>query len=155
MAFPRIEIYQRARPLTGDEDFIISQGNVLRKTSTASVVALANAGVTSFGGTPLTLAAGTPVGVGPTGALIACSAANVASLPFVGFFVDGDTNDVRTAGIFTTSGLTAGAAYYIGLLGGITSTAPHTQGCGVQRIGTAVSATELYIQPGIVVISAG
>ena len=37
MAFPRIEIYARARPLTGDEDVVVSQGGVLRKASTNQI----------------------------------------------------------------------------------------------------------------------
>jgi hypothetical protein len=41
MAFPRIEIYPRSRPLEGDEDLVISQGGVLRKTSTQEIADLA------------------------------------------------------------------------------------------------------------------
>ena len=41
MAFPRIEIYARARPLEGDEDLVVSQGGVLRKTSTQEIADLA------------------------------------------------------------------------------------------------------------------
>jgi len=46
MAFPRIEIYPRAhQPLVGDEDMVISQGGVLRKTNAQSVADLAAQGV--------------------------------------------------------------------------------------------------------------
>ena len=41
MAFPRIEIYPRARPLEGDEDLVVSQGGVLRKASTQEIADLA------------------------------------------------------------------------------------------------------------------
>lgn len=41
MAFPRIEIYPRSRSLEGDEDLVISQGGVLRKTSTQEIADLA------------------------------------------------------------------------------------------------------------------
>ena len=157
MAFPRIEIYPRAQqPLTGDEDFVVSQGGVLRKTNTKSVVTLANAGVTSFGGSTVSLPIGTPVGVGASGALVECKASDGINMPyFVGFFLDTATNDVRTQGIYTTTGLTAGSSYFIADDGGITSTPPNTLNYAIQRIGVAVSSTELYLQPGIVVLSAG
>jgi hypothetical protein len=157
MAFPRIEIYPRAQqPLRGDEDFVVSQGGVLRKTSTASVAVLAQVGVTPFGGTPVSLPVGTAVGVGPTGALIECKASDGINMPsFVGFFLDSPTNDVRTQGIYTIPGLTAGASYFIADDGGITNTAPSTLNYAIQRIGVAISATELFLQPGIVVLSAG
>ena len=157
MAFPRIEIYPRAQqPLTGNEDFVVSQGGVLRKTSTASVVTLANGGVTPFGGAVVSLPVGTAVGVGPTGALIECKASDGVNMPsFVGFFLDSSTNDVRTQGIYTTVGLTAGASYFIDDDGGITSTPPSTLNYAIQRIGVAISTTQLFIQPGIVVLSAG
>lgn len=42
MAFPRIEIYPRAhQPLVGDEDMVVSQGGVLRKTDAQSIADLA------------------------------------------------------------------------------------------------------------------
>ena len=42
MAFPRIEIYPRAhQPLVGDEDMVVSQGGVLRKTNAQSIANLA------------------------------------------------------------------------------------------------------------------
>jgi len=157
MAFPRIEIYARARePLTGDEDFVVSQGGVLRKTSTKSVAILAKAGIVPFSGAVSTLPVGTAVGVGPTGALIECKASDGAAMPsFVGFFLDSSTNDVRTQGIYTTTGLTAGSSYFIADDGGITVTAPTTLNYAIQRVGVAISSTELFLQPGIVVLSAG
>ena len=51
MAFPRIEIYPRARqPLEGDEDLVVSQGGVLRKTSTQSIADLSTGGVVELAG---------------------------------------------------------------------------------------------------------
>ena len=159
MAFPRIEIYPRAQqPLTGDEDFVVSQGGVLRKTSTASVATLANVGLTAFGGTASTLPLNTPVAIGPDGTLVAARADTpTTNLPFVGFLVDAETNDVRTSGLWTdsTAPFTAGATYYVGTAGGITATPPGSVGLGVQVVGKAISSTQLFIQPGIVVISAG
>jgi hypothetical protein len=158
MAFPRIEIYPRAhQPLTGDEDFVVSQGGVLRKTSTNSVAILAKAGIVPFGGPTVNpLPTGTAVGVGPTGALIECKASDGVNMPsFVGFFLDSETNDVRTQGIYTTTGLTAGSSYFIADDGGITVTAPTTLNYAIQRVGVAISSTELFLQPGIVVLSAG
>lgn len=157
MAFPRIEIYPRAAPLTGGEDFVVSQGGVLRKTSTASVVELTNVGVTQFLGTPAVIDPKMPVAIGPSGMLIPARADNPNNaLPFVGFFIGNSTNDVRTSGLWTdlTAPFTPGATYYVGLSGGLTDTAPTTPGAGVQVIGKAVSATQLFIQPGTVIINA-
>ena len=161
MAFPRIEIYARARALTGDEDVVVSQGGVLRKASTGAIAALAGGGgggdgTTTFGGTASTLAVGTPVGIGPSGALVACKASDGMSMPsFIGFLLDPATNKVQTETLFTTSGLTAGASYFVGNSGGITNTAPTTSGYAVQRIGAAFSTTKLFLQPGLIVISDG
>lgn len=157
MAFPRIEIYPRAAPLTGEEDFVVSQGGVLRKTSTASVVDLTNVGVTQFLGVPAVITPKTPVAIGPLGTLIPARADDPTNaLPFVGFFIGNSTNEVRTSGLWTdlTAPFTAGATYYVGLSGGYTTTAPSTPGAGVQVIGRAVSATQLFIQPGVIVINA-
>jgi hypothetical protein len=161
MAFPRIEIYARARALTGDEDLVVSQGGVLRKTSTDSIAALAGGGgggdgTTTFGGTPSILPVGTAVGIGPSGALIACRASDGMSMPsFVGFLLDQATNKVQTQSLFVTSGLTAGDDYFVGVSGGVTATAPTTPGYAVQRVGAAYSTTRLFVQPGLIVIADG
>jgi hypothetical protein len=161
MAFPRIEIYARARePLTGDEDLVVSQGGVLRKTSTESIAALATGGggdgTTTFGGTASALAVGTAVGIGPSGALVECKASDGMSMPsFIGFLLDPATNKVQTQSVFTTSGLTAGASYFVGNSGSITATAPTTSGYAVQRVGAAYSTTKLFLQPGLIVIADG
>jgi hypothetical protein len=155
MAFPRIEIYPRARPLTGDEDFVVSQGGVLRKTSTDSISTFT--GLLHFpaaSAPTTTLANGTPVGVDSSGHLVKCDAGVPATLPFVGFYLDGPLVDVKTTGIYETTGLTPGAPYYVAIGGGITATAPAPGGAAVQRIGVALTATQLFIQPGIVVINA-
>jgi hypothetical protein len=158
MAFPRIEIYARAQPLTGEEDFVVSQGGVLRKTSTASVVELTNVGVTQFLGVPSIIAPKTPVAIGTAGTLVPARADTpTTNLPFVGFFIGNSTNEVRTSGLWTdlTASFIPGATYYVGLSGGITETPPGSVGVGVQVVGRAVSSTQLFIQPSIVVISAG
>ena len=161
MAFPRIEIYARARALTGDEDLVVSQGGVLRKASTGAIAALAGGGgggdgTTTFGGTASALAVGTPVGIGPSGALVECKASDGMSMPsFIGFLLDPATNKVQTESLFTTSGLTAGASYFVDNSGGITTTAPTTSGYAVQRIGAAFSTTKLFLQPGLIVITDG
>jgi len=158
MAFPRIEIYARAHPLTGEEDFVVSQGGVLRKTSTASVVELTNVGVTQFLGVPSLIAPKTPVAIGPSGELVVARADSpTTNLPFVGFFIGNSTNEVRTSGLWTdlTASFIPGASYYVDLTGNITLTPPSTLGSGVQVVGRAVSTTQLFIQPGIVVLSAG
>lgn len=161
MAFPRIEIYPRARPLDGTEDVVVSQGGVLRKASTDQIKTFVDAGgggggdgTTTFGGTASALAVGTPVGIGPSGALVECKAQDGMSMPyFVGFLLDPATNKVQTSSLFTTTGLTAGSSYYIGATGGITTTEPTTAGYAVQRIGAAYSTTKLFLQPGIIVIN--
>jgi len=162
MAFPRIEIYPRARqPLEGDEDLVVSQGGVLRKTSTQSIADLAGGGgggdgTTTFGGTASALAVGTAVGIGPSGALVECKASDGASMPsFIGFLLDPATNKVQTETIYTTSGLTPGASYFVGNSGGITTTAPTASGYAVQRVGAAYSATKLFLQSGIIVLNDG
>jgi hypothetical protein len=161
MAFPRIEIYARARALTGDEDVVVSQGGVLRKASTGAIAALAGGGgggdgTTTFGGTASALAVGTPVGIGPSGALVECKASDGMSMPsFIGFLLDPATNKVQTESLFTTSGLTAGASYFVGNSGSVTTTAPTTSGYAVQRIGAAFSTTKLFLQPGLIVITDG
>jgi hypothetical protein len=162
MAFPRIEIYPRAhQPLRGDEDLVVSQGGVLRKTSTDSIAALATGGgggdgTTTFGGEPSTLPAGTSVGIGPSGTLIECKASDGINMPsFIGFMLDPATNKVQTQSLFVTSGLTAGDDYFVGVSGGVTVTAPTTPGYAVQRVGAAYSTTRLFVQPGLIVIADG
>ena len=160
MAFPRIEIYARARALTGDEDLVVSQGGVLRKASTGAIAALAGGGggdgTTTFDGTASALAVGTPVGIGPSGALVECKASDGMSMPsFIGFLLDPATNKVQTQSVFTTSGLTPGASYFVGNSGSITDTAPTTSGYAVQRVGAAFSTTKLFLQPGLIVITDG
>ena len=160
MAFPRIEIYPRAQqPLSGEEDLVVSQGGVLRKTSTDSIAALAGGGgggdgTTTFGGTASTLGVGTAVGIGPSGALVECKASDGASMPsFIGFLLNPTTNKVQTETIYTTSGLSAGSSYFVGNSGGITTVPPTSAGYAVQRIGAAYSTTRLFLQPGIIVLN--
>ena len=162
MAFPRIEIYPRARPLTGDEDVVVSQGGVLRKASTDQIKTFVGPGggggdgTTTFGGTASVLPVGTAVGIGPSGALIECKASDGASMPsFIGFLLDPATNKVQTETIYATSGLTPGASYFVGNTGVITTSAPTSAGYAVQRIGAAFSTAKLFLQPGIIVLNDG
>jgi hypothetical protein len=115
-------------------------------------------GVTQFLGVPSTIEPKTPVAIGPSGTLIPARADDpTVKLPFVGFFIGNSTNEVRTSGLWTdlTANFTPGSTYYVGISGGITATAPAAPGAGVQVVGRAVSATQLFIQPGIVIINAG
>lgn len=58
------------------------------------------------------------------------------------------TGQFIVIGKFTTSGLTAGAVYYVsGTAGGITSTAPSTTGKIVRVVGYAESTTVFYFKP--------
>ena len=53
------------------------------------------------------------------------------------------------------SGLTIGATYYLATTaGGITATPPSGSGNVVQKVGTAISATELSFEPGTIVVRA-
>jgi len=74
---------------------------------------------------------------------------------FVGFLLDPATNKVQTQSLFVTTGLTAGASYFVGNNGGVTATAPTTSGYAVQRIGAAYSTTRLFLQPGFIMIADG
>ena len=57
---------------------------------------------------------------------------------------------VLTLGIWTTTGLTAGSIYYASeASGAITTTAPTTSTSIVRVIGTALSTTELFVNPDI------
>ena len=57
-------------------------------------------------------------------------------------------NKILTRGIYTTTGLTKGAAYYVGGTGGlITTTQPSTTGLIVRIIGRAKSTTQLDFNP--------
>lgn len=160
MAFPRIEVFPRAKqPLTGDEDLLVSQDGVTRKTSVQSIADLASGGgggeVIDFpaaSAPAVSLASGTPVGVGASGKLVACRADDPSTLPCVGFYIGGASVSVRVAGIQTTSGLTAGLPYFIANTGGLTATEPTTPGYGAQRMGTALTTTQLFFQPGLVVV---
>lgn len=61
------------------------------------------------------------------------------------------TTACKTSGIVTTTGLTQGAVYYLSAAtgGAITATAPSTTGQFVQRVGVALSTTQLLLKFGI------
>jgi hypothetical protein len=160
MAFPRIEIYPRARPLTGDEDMVVSQGGVLRK---ASVDQIADYIGTSGGGSgtgtiPVWgdvsgLSTGDCVAVGSAGMLVKASNNDAAKMPCIGVFKAASGLDpavVVVLGrdtIFT--GLSAGVQYYVGLNGALTSTAPTASGTISQRVCKgSTTATSGVVQTG-------
>lgn len=78
----------------------------------------------------------------------------------VGFFPAGITaaasGEIRFDGTITgLSGLTIGATYYLSATAGaITTTPPTTSGHIVQKVGVAISATELSFEPGEPVVLA-
>ena len=56
--------------------------------------------------------------------------------------------EVLTHGVYTTTGLTAGAIYYVSeTAGAITTTAPTTSTAIVRIVGYALSTTELFVDP--------
>lgn len=69
---------------------------------------------------------------------------------------NGASGTVNFEGTITgLSGLTIGATYYLSTTaGGITATAPTGSGNAVQKVGVAISATELSFEPGTVVVRA-
>lgn len=149
MAFPRIEIYPRAsQPLTGDEDFVVSQGGVLRKTSTASVAALVEANITPdypAPGGPYGLALGTPVAV-KNGVLVAADAGDVTKMPCIGFYQGSVANTVKVAGSqIGFSGLLANNAMYVAVGGGLTATAPSGAGTVSQCVGKAQNTGSIWV----------
>ena len=159
MAFPRIEIYPRARePLAGDEDLVVSQGGVLRKTSTQSIADLAAASSNGAGTVPVWgsvtgLATGDCVAVGSAGTLVKASNNDATKMPCIGVFRA--ATGVNPAVVVIAgreslfSGLSAGVQYYVGVNGALTSTAPTTPGTISQRVckGSNTS-TSAFVQVG-------
>lgn len=147
MAFPRIEIYPRAKePLVGDEDLVVSQGGVLRKTSTQSIADLATGGGGGGSGTGTVpvwgsvvgLSTGDCVAVGSAGTLVKASNNDVARMPCIGVFKAAaglDPAVIVVLGRETVfSGLSAGVQYFVGVNGALTSTAPTASGTISQRV---------------------
>ena len=180
MAFPRIEIYPRARqPLTGDEDVVVSQGGVLRKTNTQSIADLAagggsvvanDLGLVRWTGlvqpAPPAYGVGCLVGVTSSGRLGAARADAASSRNAIGVYALDSAGNVcvRTSGEAAALGgpFTPGAIVYVGEStvsypeGGIaTETPPTTPGSLQQVIGYGTSAGLLFIQPGIIVLNDG
>ena len=149
MAFPRIEIYPRAnQPLTGDEDFVVSQGGVLRKTSTGSVAALVQASLTPdypAPGGPYALVFGTPVAL-KNGLLVAADAGDVTKMPCIGFYQGSVANTVKIAGSqIGLSGLSANAPMFVAVGGGVTSVAPSASGTVSQCVGKAKNSGSIWV----------
>lgn len=104
-----------------------------------------------------TVPAGVAVGdvVYITGSLAADQADNtsVATAPAVGIVVAKPLATTATVAylgeVAGFVGLTAGAVYYLGTLGGMTTTPPNVGGNVIQRIGVAISATALLLNPSL------
>ena len=160
MAYPKLEIYPRAGPLTGSEDVLISQGKVNKKVSTQAIADLA-ASMSALGdgtvpawGVLTGFAANDVLAIGPTGALVKASNNNANAMPAIGLFVPADPGAglgaaIRVAGrSVTLSGLTAGTTYYVGLNGALTATAPSASGTVSQRVLEATGANAGFVQVG-------
>jgi len=159
MAFPRIEIYARARALTGDEDLVVSQGGVLRKASTQAIADLAGGSSSSGTGTvPVWgdvsgFVNGDCLAVGSAGTLVKASNNDATRMPCVGVFKA--AAGVNPASIVVTGreivflGLNAGVQYYVGVNGALTATAPTASGTISQRVCKGSNtATSAFVQPG-------
>ena len=159
-AFPRIEIYPRAKqPLVGDEDLLVSQDGVTRKTSTQSIADLAavmggsGTGTVPVWGDVSGFANGDCLAVGSAGLLVKASNNDATKMPCVGVFkaaVGTTPAALIVAGRETVfSGLSAGTQYFVGVNGALTTTAPTTAGTVSQRVckgsNTAASA---FVQLG-------
>jgi len=129
-----------ASVLSGTYNVNIS-GNAL--TATSAVTAL-TATSTDISGSGFTV--GAMYSVHGSSGLALAEANTSSSIPALCFATSSTTCAV--SGTYTTSGLTAGAVYYLSdsVAGAITPTPPSTSGHYVQRIGVAVSSTVLAIQ---------
>jgi hypothetical protein len=160
MAYPKLEIYPRAGPLTGSEDVLISQGRVNRKVSTQAIADLA-ASMSALGdgtvpgwGVLTGFAANDVLAIGPTGALVKASNTSANTMPAIGLFVPADVGAgtaaaIRVAGrSVTLSGLTTGTTYYVGVNGALTTTPPTASGTIAQRVFKATDTTAAFVQLG-------
>lgn len=95
-----------------------------------------------------------------TGAKVRKADATTSSKSAVGFapsaIASSATGTIQFEGTITgLSGLTIGATYYLATTaGGITATPPTGSGQIVQKVGVALSATELSFEPGTIVVRA-
>lgn len=159
MAFPRIEIYPRAhQPLSGEEDIVVSQGGVLRKTNTQSIADLAAAvsggsGTVPAWGDVSGFVNGDCLAVGSAGTLVKASNNDATRMPCVGVFKA--AVGISPAGIVVLGRetvfleLSAGVQYFVGIDGALTTTAPTTSGTISQRVckGSNTSASA-FVQVG-------
>ena len=97
-------------------------------------------------GGPYALAAGTPISVDNTGAFVAADAGDVNKMPAIGFYNGPITDTIQITGVAADqAGLVTGTDYFIAVGGGLTATAPSGVGVYLQRMGRAISATELFV----------
>jgi len=104
----------------------------------------------------VTVSRGQVVYLSSAGQFSLASSSSLATATILGIVADtsiapGATGNIQTAGAFTTTGLTAGAAYFLGLNGSFTATMPTSPNAIVTQIGSALdsSTLELNIQAPI------
>lgn len=159
MSYPKLEIYPRAKALTGTEDVLISQGGVNKKTSSQSIADLAASaggagnGTVGVWGDVSAFITGDLLAVKSDGTLVKADASDSTKMPCIGVFIaasGGDPAVIRTVGRGTTgfSGLTTGSTYYVNVGGGATTTAPTASGTISQRVFKATGATSAFVQIG-------
>lgn len=95
-----------------------------------------------------------------SGAKVRKADATTSAKSAVGFapsaIANGASGTINFEGTITgLSGLTIGATYYLATTAGtITATPPTGSGNAVQKVGVAISATELSFEPGTIVVRA-
>lgn len=117
------------------------------------VPAPARGTVPAPGGPYPLIPAGTPVAILDSVVLVKADAANPATMPAVGLYTGAGSNSIRTDG--TQEGLVGlpfDAAVFVAVGGGLTATAPSTIGQTVQRMGTTIGTTNVFVEPGIAVL---
>lgn len=101
---------------------------------------------------PLAVAVGDPVYITGSGTADEASATSISTAPCIGFVTAKPTTTtaiVQVNGFLSGAfaGLTPGSTYFLAVGGGITATPPDTVGNIIQKVGVAVTATELLINP--------
>jgi hypothetical protein len=83
-------------------------------------------------------------------ASVSSSGTGIAKLLLANATISADaTGEFIAYGTYTTTGLTAGAVYYMSTGGGISTTPPSTQDYVIRPIGTASSTTTLEFDPSV------
>jgi hypothetical protein len=67
-------------------------------------------------------------------------------MPAIGFYNGAGLDTIQVTGVATDQlGLVSGTDYYIAIGGGVTATPPSGAGVYLQRVGRAISGTELFV----------